>query len=102
MYGVQLIAWLDARIKMPLATPVVPIQEHETLSLRAPVTQSRPHLVGHAHLQKVVFDKGCMEGVDLRWLDQHGSLCVVPARAKMAVTIERRGHTVRQGKGRTA
>jgi hypothetical protein len=115
-YGVQLIVLSDARTTMPLAAQVVPLQEHETLSLRALVTQARTHLAGHARVQKVVLDQGCLEGVDLRWLDQHGILFVVPARAHMAVTIDaqaqaaagegvtsgRRVHTVRQGQGRTA
>jgi Transposase DDE domain len=116
VYGFKLIVVIDARTKMPLAAQVVPIQEHETLSLRALVTQARTNLAGHARLQKVVFDKGFLDGVDLWWLDQHEILFVVPAKANMAVTIDaqaqaasgegvtigRRAHTVRHGQGRTA
>jgi hypothetical protein len=54
--------------------------------------------------------------VDLGWLDQHGSLFVVPAKANTAVTVDaqaqaaagegitggRRVHTVRHGQGKTA
>jgi hypothetical protein len=116
VYGFKLIVLIDARTTIPLAAQVVPIQEHETLCLRALVTQARTNLAGHARLQKVVFDKGFLDGVDLWWLDQHEILFVVPAKANMAVTIDaqaqaaagegvtigRRVHTVRHGQGRTA
>jgi hypothetical protein len=46
-----------------LAATVVPIQEHETLSLQALVTQARTNLAGHARLHKVVFDRGFLDGV---------------------------------------
>ncbi len=95
---------------------MVPIQEHETLSLRALITQARTNLASHARLHKVVFDKGFLDGVDLWWLAQHGLRFVVPAKDTMAVTVDaqaqaaagegvtvgRRVHTVRHGQGRTA
>jgi Transposase DDE domain len=116
VYGWKLIILIDARTKMPLAAQVVPIQEHETLSLRALVTQARTNLAGHARLYKVVFDKGFLDGVDLWWLDQQGIRFVVPAKDNMAVTVDaqaqaaageeitigRRVHTVRHGQGKTA
>jgi hypothetical protein len=116
VYGFKLIVLIEAHTKIPVAATVVPIQEHETLSLRALVTQARTNLAGHARLYKVVFDRGFLDGVDLWWLDQHGILFVVPAKDNMAVTIDaqaqagagegvtigRRVHTVRHGQGRTA
>jgi hypothetical protein len=95
---------------------VVLIQEHETLSLRALVTQARTNLAGHARLHKVVFDRGFLDGADLWWLDQRGITFVVPAKDNMAVTVDaraqaaagegiaigRRAHTVRHGQGKTA
>ena len=116
VYGWKLIVVIDARTTLPLAGTVVPIQEHETLSLRALVTPARTHLAGHARLHKVVFDKGFWDGVERWWLQQHGVLFVVPAKANMAVTLDaqaqaatgdditvgRRVHTVRHGQGKTA
>src|SRR5512132_4602397 len=116
VYGWKLMVLIDARTKIPLAATVVPIQEHETLSLRALVTQARTNLAGHARLHKVVFDKGFLDGVELWWLAQRDLLFVVPAKDNMAVTIDaqaqaaagegvsvgRRAHTVRQGPGKTA
>jgi hypothetical protein len=116
VYGFKLIVLIDAQTKIPLAGQVVPIHEHEVLSMRALVTQARTNLAGHARLHKVVFDRGFLDGVDLWWLDQHGILFVVPAKDNMAVTIDaraqaaagdgvttgRRAHTVRHGQGRTA
>jgi hypothetical protein len=58
VYGWKLIVLIAAGIKVPLASTVVPIQEHETLSLRALVTQARTNLAGHARLHKMVFDIG--------------------------------------------
>jgi Transposase DDE domain len=116
VYGWKLIVLIDARTKIPLAATVVPIQEHETLSLRALVTQARTNLAGAARLSKVVFDRGFLDGTDLWWLDQQGITFVVPAKANMAVTADaraqatageeitvgRRAHTVRHGQGNTA
>jgi Transposase DDE domain len=116
VYGFQLIILIDARTKIPLAGKVVPIHEHEGLSMRALVTQARTNLAGSARLHKVVFDQGLLAGVDLWWLAQHGILFVVPAKDNMAVTVDaqaqaaageggtigRRAHTVRHGQGRAA
>jgi Transposase DDE domain len=116
VYGWKLIVLIDARTKIPLAAKVVPIQEHETLCLRALVTQARTNLGGKARMHKVVFDRGFLDGADLWWLDQHGITFVVPAKTTMAVTVDaraqaaagegntvgRRVHTVRHGQGRTA
>jgi Transposase DDE domain len=116
VYGWKLIVLIDARTKIPLAAKVVPIQAHETLFLRALVTQARTNLASYARLHKVVFDKGFLDGVDLWWLDQHGIRFVVPAKDNMAVTVDaraqaaagegltvgRRVHTVRHGQGKTA
>jgi Transposase DDE domain len=88
VYGWKLIVLIDACTKIPLAAMVVPIQEHETLSLRALVTQARTNLAGHARLHKVVFDRGFLDGTDLWWLDQRGILFVGPAKENMAVTVD--------------
>jgi hypothetical protein len=116
VYGWKLIVLIDAGTKIPLAGQVVPINEHEVLSMRALVTQARTNLAGHARLHKVVFDKGFLDGVDLWWLEQRGITFVVPAKDNMAVTADaraqatagegitvgRRVHTVRHGQGRAA
>ena len=95
---------------------MVPIHEHEVLSMRALVTQARTNLAGFTRLHKVVFDRGFLDGADLWWLDQHGITFVVPAKDNMAVTVDaraqaaagegvtvgRRVHTVRHGQGKTA
>jgi hypothetical protein len=93
VYGWKVIVLIDARTKIPLAVTVVPINEHEVLSLRALVTQARANLVGHARLHKVVLDKGFLAGPDLWWLDQHGILFVVLARDDMAVTADARAQS---------
>jgi hypothetical protein len=107
---------IDAATKIPLAVKVVPIHEHEVLSMRALVTQARANLAGTTRLQKVVCDRGCLDGVDLWGLDQHGMTFVVPATDNMAVTADarahaaagegitvgRRVHTVRHGQGQEA
>ena len=81
---------IDARTQIPVAATVVPIQAHETRSLRTLVTQARTNLAGHTRLHKVVFDKDFWDGTDLWWLDQLGITWVVPANATMAVTADAR------------
>jgi hypothetical protein len=116
VYGWKPIVLIDATTKIPLAVTVVPIHEHEVLSMRALVTQARTNLAGSARLHKVVFDKGFLDGADLWWLDQHGITFVVPAKDNMAVTVDaraqaaagegithgRRVHTIRHGQGKAA
>jgi Transposase DDE domain len=116
VYGWKPIVMIDARTKIPLAVTVVPIHEHEVLSMRALVTQARTNLAGFTRLHKVVFDRGFLDGPDLWWLDQHGITFVVPAKENMAVTVDARAqaaagegvtlgcrvHTVRHGQGQTA
>jgi hypothetical protein len=116
VHGWKVLLLIDALTKIPLAVKVGQIQEHETHWTRALVTQARANLAGHARLQKVVFDKGFLDGTDLWWLDQQGLSFVVPAKTNMAVTADaraqaaageevtvgRRVHTVRHGQGKTA
>jgi len=116
VYGWKVLLLIDAVTKIPLAVKVGQIQEHEALWARALVTQARMNLAGYARLAKVVFDKGFLDGTTLWWLDQQGITFVVPAKANMAVTADaraqaaagdeitvgRRVHTVRHGKGHTA
>jgi Transposase DDE domain len=116
VYGWNVLLLIDARTNIPLAVKVAKIHEHEALWTRALVTQARMNLAGVARLQKVVFDKGFLDGTTLWWLDQHAVTFVVPAKADMAVTADsraqaaageeitvgRRAHTVRHGQGKTA
>jgi hypothetical protein len=116
VFGWKLMVLIDARTKLPLAAQVVPIQEHETLCLRALVTQARTNWCGKARRHKVVFARGLLDGADLWGLDQHGMTLVVPATTTMAVSVDaraqaaagegiavgRRVHPVRHGQGRTA
>jgi hypothetical protein len=116
VYGWKLLIVIAARTKMPLAVKVVPIQAHETLFLRALVTQARTNVARYARLHQGVFDRGFWAGTDLWWLDQQGLRCVVPAQDNMAVTADaralaaagegvtvgRRVHTVRHGQGQAA
>ena len=116
VYGWKVLLLIDAATKIPLAVKVGQIPAHETHWTRALVTQARANLAGYARLHKVVFDRGCLDGTDLWWLDQQGLTFVVPAKTTMAVTADaraqamagegitrgRRVHTVRHGQGRTA
>jgi hypothetical protein len=116
VYGWKVLLLIEAVTKIPLAVKVGPIQEHEALWARALVTQARMNLAGYAHLAKVVFDKGFLDGTTLWWLDQQGIRFVVPAKANMAVTADARAlaaagegvtvghrvHTVRHGHGQGA
>src|SRR5262245_5024585 len=115
VFGWKAIVLIDALTKIPLAVKVVPIHEHEVLSMRALVTQARTNLAGDARPHKVVFDRGLLNGVEWWWLDHHGITFVVPAKDNMAVTVDaraqaavgeavtvrRRVHTMRHGHGKS-
>jgi hypothetical protein len=116
VYGGTVLLLIDAATKIPLAVKVGQLHEHEALWTRALVTQARMHLAGAARRPKVIFDKGCLAGTTLWWLNQPGGIVVVPAKANRAVVVEaraqtvggedlavgRRVHTVRHGPGRPA
>jgi hypothetical protein len=102
LYGWKLLVLIDARTKIPLAAQVVPIQEHETLCLRALVTQARTNVGGKARRHKVVFDRGFLDGADLWWLDLHGITCVVPANTTLAVTVDARAQAALEQRSRSA
>jgi hypothetical protein len=98
VYGWKVLLLIEAVTKIPLAVKVGQIQEHEALWTRALVTQARANLAGHAHLHKIVFDKGFLDGTDLWWLDQQGLTFVVPAKSHMAVTADERAQAVAGGR----
>jgi hypothetical protein len=64
VYGWKVIVLIDTRTTISLAVTMVKIQEHEGLSLRALITQTRTNLAGSARLHKVVFDLGFLAGTD--------------------------------------
>jgi Transposase DDE domain len=116
VYGWKVLLLIEAASKIPLAVKVGKIHEHDALWTRALVTQARLNLAGAARLHKVIVDKGFLDGSTLWWLDQHGITFVVPAKTNMAVTADaraqaaageaitlgRRAHTGRHGRGKTA
>jgi len=65
VHGWKLIVLIDACTKIPLAAKVVKIHEHEVLWMRALVIQAQANLPGVARLDKLVFDKGLLDGTDL-------------------------------------
>jgi hypothetical protein len=109
------IVLIDVRTKIPLPIEVVQIQVHETLFLRALVTQTRANVAGYARLHTVV-DKGFLAVTGLWSPDRHGTTFAVPAKDSMAVvdgarsqaaageklTVGHRVHTVRYGQSKTA
>jgi hypothetical protein len=115
VYGWQMLVLIDTHTKMPLAATAVPIHDHEALSMRALVAQVQTNLADYTRLQKSLFDREFLVGVDWWWLDQHGLLFVVPAKENLTVaahgraqaaagegvTVGRRSHTVRHGQGST-
>lgn len=113
VYGWKLLVRIEARTKIPLAARGVKSQDHEAPFPRELVTQARTNLANHARLQRVLFDRGFLDGAERWWLEQQGLGCVVPAKANMAVTadapalaaagagvVARRPHTVAHGQGK--
>jgi hypothetical protein len=116
VYGWKGILLIEAHTRIPLAVKVGKIHEHEGLWMRVLVIQAQANLAGVARLDKLVVDRGFLDGVDLWGLDQQGITFVVPAKDNMAVTADaraqsaagegitrgRRVHTMRHGQGKTA
>jgi hypothetical protein len=116
VYGWQVLRWMEAAPKMPLAVQGGQIQARAPPWTRALVTQARAHGAGAARLATVVVAQGCGEGSARWWLDQPGIRCVVPAKANLAVTADARAqaaagerlpvgervHPVRHGPGQGA
>lgn len=114
--GGKVLVLIDAATKMPLAGKMGTIAAHESHGTRALVTQARANLAGAARRHQVVCAKGFWDGTDRWWLPAHDSICVVPAKANMAVTADARAqavaqagitvghrvHTIRHGHGSTA
>jgi hypothetical protein len=108
-YGGTVLLLLEAVPTMPRAVQVGPLQAHASRSVRALVTPARTNLASHARRHTVVCASGVGDGPERGWLDQPGSLVVVPAHATMAVTADARaqaavraGLTVRHGQGKPA
>jgi hypothetical protein len=116
VYGWKGRRLIAAATKRPLAVQGGTMQDHEALWAWALVPQARRQLAGDAPLPPVVLARGLVAGTPRRWLEQHPSTWVMPAKDHMAVTADaraqamagagptvgRRVHPVRHGLGKIA
>lgn len=113
IFGWKVLVLIDVQTRLPLAVKVVTIEAYEGQWLVPLVEQAQANLGEHAHIVKVVVDRGYLDGADLWQLDQRGMVFVIVAKAGMAVTEDARAlareevpvtrvRVVRHGHGRTA
>jgi hypothetical protein len=85
LFGWKVLVLIEVQTRLPLALKVGKIQEYEGQWLVPLVKQAQANLGTHAHIRKVVIDRGYLDGEDLWHLDQQGIIFVIVAKAGMAV-----------------
>jgi hypothetical protein len=88
VYGWKVLVLIDVETRLPLAMKVVPIQEYEGRWLLPLLQQAQANLAGHAHISKIVIDRGYLDGEDLWEVHQCGMIFVIVAKAGMVVAVD--------------
>lgn len=112
-FGWKVLVLIEVRTRLPLAVQVVKIQEYEGAWLLPLLKQAQENLGDRARINKVVIDRGYLDGEDLWAVDQRGITFVIVAKAGMVVRQDAqalardekavaRVRVVRHGHGRTA
>lgn len=90
IYGWKVLVLIEVQTRLPLAMKIVPIQAYEGQYLLPLVEQAQANLGAHAHMVKIVIDRGYLDGEDLWQLNERGIIFVVVAKAGMAVAEDAR------------
>ena len=94
--GFKLGALMDLSLKIPLAVVVEKAEYSDVHMIRRLVLQAEENLRGYAELERLVLDRGFIDGAELFWLDEREILFVIPAKKEMnvyedAVSLSRLG-----------
>jgi hypothetical protein len=113
VFGWKVLVLIEVQTRLPLAMKVGKIQDYEGQWLVPLIQQAQANLGDRARINKVVIDRGYLDGEDLWQLDQRGILFVIVAKdgmvvradahavAREAMAVER-VRRVRHGHGKTA
>lgn len=113
VYGWKIMVLIEVQTRLPLAIKVVPIQEYEGKWLVPLLEQAQQNLGSAAQIEKIVIDRGYLDGADLWNVHQKGIIFVICGKSNMAVTQDAQGvakgeravareRVVRRGRGKTA
>src|SRR5713226_3797071 len=113
VYGWKLLVLIEVQTRLPLAIKVVPIQDYEGKWLVPLLEQAQQNLGSAAQIEKIVIDRGYLDGADLWNVHQKGIIFVICGKTTMAVTQDAQGvakgeravvreRVVRRGHGKTA
>jgi hypothetical protein len=76
---------MELSLRIPIAIIVEKAEYSDVKMLRRLVTQARKNLGERAEIERVVIDRGFIDGEDLAWLDSQEIIFIVPAKADMRV-----------------
>jgi len=113
VYGWKVLVLIDVQTRLPLSMKVVKIEEYEGRWLVPLLEQAQENLGQRGHINKIVIDRGYLDGQDLWQVHAKGIIFVIVAKANMAVTQDAqalakgeraqvREQVVRHGHGKTA
>ena len=86
VYGWKVLVLIDVHTRLPLAMKVIKIQEYEGRWLVPLLEQAQENLGQRGHINKIVIDRGYLDGEDLWQVHATGIIFVIVAKANMAVT----------------
>jgi len=113
LYGWKVLVLIDVQTRLPLAMKLVKIQEYEGQWLVPLLEPAQRNRGTRGHIQRIVIDRGYLDGEDLWRVHQLGVLFVVVSKSSMVVTQDAQGlakrerakvreRVVQHGRGKTA
>jgi Transposase DDE domain len=113
IYGWKVLVRISVQTRLPLAMKLVKIQEYEGRWLVPLLEQAQRNLGTRGHIQRIVIDRGYLDGEDLWRVHQLGVIFVVVSKSSMVVTQDAqalakgerakvRERVVQHGRGKTA
>ena len=91
VYGWKVLVLIEVQTRLPLAMKLVKIQEYEGKWLIPLLEQAQRNLGSAATIERVVIDRGYLDGADLWQLHQKGLLFVIVGKTNMAVVQDAQG-----------
>src|SRR5207253_3121191 len=91
VYGWKVLVLIEVQTRLPLAMKLVKIQEYEGKWLIPLLEQAQRNLGSAATIERVVIERGYLDGADLWQLHQKGLLFVIVGKTNMAVVQDAQG-----------
>jgi len=83
--GFKVGAIMEISLRIPIAVVIETAEFSDVNMTRRLVQQARENLGEHGELERLVFDRGFLDGADLAWLTEQEILFVIPAKKEMHV-----------------